>query len=103
MISRRADQRKITDLLVGVNLNKYRKRLDRIHRTRLSLLQLLALEIYLRERLKKEGRLDSVDVDAQFLDHIDPTCSYDENKDKMDELLSGRPQAEWILRTMKHP
>jgi hypothetical protein len=96
MITRRADQRKITDLLVGVNLNKYRKRLDRIHRTRLSLLQLLALEIYVRERLKKEGRLDSIDVDAQFLDHIDMTCSYDENKDKMDRLLSGEEQGRWV-------
>lgn len=96
MITRRADQRKITDLLVGVNLKKYRKRLDRIHRTRLSLLQLLALEIYVRERLKKEGRLDSVDVDAQFLDHIDMMCSYDENKDKMDRLLSGEEQGRWI-------
>jgi hypothetical protein len=92
---------KVTDQLKGVCMEKYRRRLSRIHRPALNQIQLLALELYVRQQLKEQGRLDCVDVDSQFLDHIDLTCTYDENKTKMDELLSGQPQAEWILREMK--
>jgi hypothetical protein len=92
---------RVTDQLKGVCMQKYRRRLSRIHRPSLNQIQLLALELYVRQQLKDQGRLDCVDVDGQFLDHIDLTCNYDENKAKMDELLSGRPQAEWILREMK--
>jgi len=92
---------KVTDQLKGVNMEKYRRRLSRIHRSALNPIQLLALELYVRQRLKELGLLDLVDVDGQFLDHIDPSLSYDENKAKMDDLLRGRPQAEWILREMK--
>ena len=91
---------KVTDQLKGVCMDKYRRRLSRVHRPSLNQIQLLALELYVRQQLKDQGRLDCVDVDGQFLDHIDLTCNYDENKSKMDELLSGQPQAEWVLREM---
>jgi hypothetical protein len=91
----------VTDQLKGVCMEKYRRRLSRIHRPALNQIQLLALELYVRQRLREEGRLDSIDVDGQFLDHIDPSLSYDENKAKMDGLITGRPQGEWILREMR--
>lgn len=77
-------------------MEKYRRRLSRIHRPALNPIQLLALELYLRQRLKELGLLDLVDVDGQFLDHIDPACSYDENKAKVDRLLSGEEKARWV-------
>jgi hypothetical protein len=89
---------KVVDQLKGVCMEKYRRRPNLVHQAKLNPIQLLALELYVRQRLLEEGRLDSVDVDAQFLDHIDLTGTYDENKTKMDELLSGRPQALWALR-----
>jgi hypothetical protein len=81
---------KVTDLLVGVDLAKYRKRLDRFHRPAMNPIQMLALEIHVRQRLK-ELDLDrfNVDVEGEFLDHVDPMLSYAENKALMDERLKG--------------
>lgn len=80
---------KVTDLLIGINLDKYRNR-ARFSDT-VSCLQMLALEIHVREELAKRG-IDpfSVDVQASFMDHVDMTLSYAENKAIMGELLSGR-------------
>jgi len=53
-------------------------------------IQMLALEIHVRQRLK-ELDLDrfNVDVEGQFLDHVDPMLTYAENKALMDERLNG--------------
>jgi len=82
---------KVTDLLVGVDLSKYRKRLDRLHRPVMNPIQMLALEIHVRQRLKELDR-DSynIDVEGEFLDHVDPMLTYDENKTIMDNMISGR-------------
>ena len=82
---------KVTDLLVGVDLSKYRKRLDRLHRPAMNLIQMLALEIHVRQRLKELGcDCFNVDVEGEFLDHVDPMLTYAENKTIMDEMISGR-------------
>ena len=91
---------KVTDQLKGVCMDKYRRRLSRIHRPKLNQVELLALELHVRHTLKERGELECHDIDAEFLDHIDVQCNYDENKAKMDELLDGRPQAVWALREM---
>jgi hypothetical protein len=81
---------KVTDLLVGVDLSKYRKRLDRLHRPAMNPIQMLALEIHVRQRLKELGRdCFNVDVEGEFLDHVDPMLTYAENKALMDERLKG--------------
>ena len=80
----------ITDLLVGVNMDKYRKRIDGIHRPAMSVIQLLALEIFVRESLKRSGvDPDSVDVEGAFMDNVDPSLSYAENKSLMQARLLG--------------
>jgi hypothetical protein len=81
----------VTDLLICVNLDKYRKRVSRLHRPAMSAIQMLALEIHVREKLRARG-VDpgAVDVDGQFLDYVDPRLSYYENKWMMDDRLSGR-------------
>jgi hypothetical protein len=82
---------KVTDLLVGVDLSKYRKRLDRLHHPAMNPIQMLALEIHVRQRLKELGRdCFNVDVEGEFLDHADPMLTYAENKTIMDEMISGR-------------
>jgi len=82
---------KVTELLIGIRMSKYGERLRRVHEPAISVLEMLALEIHVRENLRKLG-LDGfcVDVDGQFLDHVDPSLGYWENKAVMDELLSGR-------------
>jgi hypothetical protein len=81
----------VTDLLIGVNKEKYRKRVNRLHRPEMTALKMLALEIHVREKLRARG-VDpgAVDIDGQFLDHVDPRLSYYENKRMMDDRLSGR-------------
>lgn len=85
---------KVTDLLVGVNMTKYRQRLRRINRPVMRPLEMLALELHVREALRVRG-LDpfSVDIDSQFMDFVDPMLTYAENKTIMDEMISGRRMA----------
>ena len=81
----------VTDLLNGINMDKYR-RLNRIHdNLAINPLELLALEIHVREKLRATG-VDpvAVDIDGQFLDYVDLRLSYYENKRMMDDRLSGR-------------
>lgn len=82
---------KVTDLLVGVNMAKYRQRLRRINRPVMRPLEMLALELHVREALRARG-LDpfSVDIQGQFMDFVDPMLTYGENKTIMDEMISGR-------------
>ena len=81
---------KVTDLLVGVNMAKYRKRLDRLHCPAMNLIDMLALEIHVRQRLRELGcDKFNVDVDGEFLDHVDPMLTYAENKALMEERLQG--------------
>ena len=85
----------ITDLLIGVNMTKYRRRISRVHRPAMSVIQLLALEIFVRESLKKSGvDPDSVDVDGAFMDNVDPSLSYAENKSLMQARILGRVRDE---------
>ena len=80
----------ITDLLIGVNMTKYRKRISRVHKPAMSVIQLLALEIFVRESLKKSGvDPDSVDVDGAFMDNVDPSLTYGENKALIEARLLG--------------
>ena len=82
----------VTDLLNGINMDKYHRRLNRIHdKLTINPLELLALEIHVREKLRARG-VDpgAVDIDGQFLDYVDPRLSYYENKRMMDDRLSGR-------------
>ena len=81
----------MTELLSGIRMSKYSERLRRVHKPAMSVLEMLALEIHVRESLRKLG-LDGfcVDIEGQFLDHVDPSLGYWENKALMDELLSGR-------------
>ena len=82
----------VTDLLNGINKDKYHRRLNRIHdKLAMNPLEWLALEIHVREKLRARG-VDpgTVDIDGQFLDHVDPGLSYYENKRMMDDRLSGR-------------
>ena len=82
----------ITDLLIGVNMTKYRRRISRVHRPAMSVIQLLALEIFVRESLKRSGvDPDSVDVEGAFMDNVDPSLSYSENKTIVEELLRRGP------------
>lgn len=39
-----------------------------------------------------------MDIDAQFLDYVDLTCSYEENEAMMEDLLRGSHQSKWVLR-----
>jgi hypothetical protein len=86
---------KVTDQLRGVRMDKYRKRLSRVHHPKLNQVELLALELHVRQSLRERGEIECHDVDGEFLDHIYPSCSYGENKDKMDRLLSGEEQTRW--------
>ena len=81
----------VTDMLIGLNKEKYRKRVNRLNRPEMTALKMLALEIHVRETLRARG-VDpgAVDIDGQFLDHVDPGLSYYENKWMMDDRLSGR-------------
>jgi len=82
---------KVTDLLVGVDLSKYRKRLDRLHRPTMNLIQMLALELHVREALRaRDVDPFSIDIQGEFMDSVDPTLTYAENKLIMDEMISGR-------------
>ena len=82
---------KVTDLLLDVDLSKYRKRLDRLHRPAMNPIQMLALEIHVRQRLRELGRdCFNIDVEGEFLDFIDPALSYAENKAILDRILGGR-------------
>ena len=88
---------KITDLLKGIDMNKYRRRLDKVHGAKLTPLQLLALEIHVREELKHLG--GDPDEAAGIMDYVDLTLTYDEAKQKVDERLSGADEARWITRS----
>jgi hypothetical protein len=92
---------RITDLLKGIDMEKYRRRFDRIHGRKMMPLQVLALEIHVREELRKQGRLGSVDVQAEFLDLIDWGGTYEENYERMERLLTGEEFAKWPIRNVR--
>ena len=82
----------VTDLLNGINMDKYHRRLNRFPgKLIINPLELLALEIHVREKLRATG-VDpvAVDIDGQFLDYVHLRLSYYENKRMMDDRLSGR-------------
>ena len=80
---------KVTDLLIGVNMEKYRQRLRRINRPVMRPLEMLALELHVREALRSRG-VDpfSVDIQGEFMDFADPMLTYGENKTIMDDMIS---------------
>ncbi len=96
MWRRLAQKMKVTDLLKGVDMEKYRRRLSHVVHPKINQLQALALEIHVRETLRKQGRLGGVDVDTEFLDHINWNLSYEENLAKMDQMLDGYYEWWWL-------
>jgi len=77
-----------------IDLSKYRKPLSKVNPPKTTPFEVLQLERHIRSELRKQGIADTgVDIQGEFLDQVDSSLSYEENRSKMDRLLTGEEQA----------